>query len=300
MKAITLFIRFFVYSNIFIACCALALTLETFYLLKLPASLNWFLLLTFLCTLFVYSLHYYSKTHTEGSGRLGWNYENRKLIKSIILLSLFFIAGGVAWHYKAIFFPDGTFSIRNFIWFVIVPFVSLAYSHRLNPWSKKSLRQIGWLKLFSLSFVWSFTTVLLPVIMWTDASKCDPVLISILFIQRFIFMMALCVLFNIKDAEEDKREGIRTYAAIYGPNKILQIGKWLFLILNLVSGYLLLYYFNLSGLYYWIAALIPVLLIFYSFQYFKPSIETAWFVFRYDGLMIVKALLLIFAIIITR
>lgn len=288
------------YSNLFIACCALALTLETFYLLKIPDSLNWFLLLTFLSTLFVYSLHYYSKTHNKGTGRLGWNYENRKHIKIIIILSLFFIVGGVAWHYKAIFFPEGKFSVRNFIWFVIVPFVSLAYSHPLNPWSKKSLRQTGWLKLFSLSFVWSFTTVLLPIIMWSGASDCDPAQIAILFLQRFIFMMALSVLFNIKDSEEDKKEGIRTYAVIYGPEKILQVGKWSFLILNLITGCLLLYYFELLNTVYWIAVLIPILLILYSYQYFKPKIEIAWFVFRYDGLMIVKALLLIFAILSTR
>lgn len=291
---------FIVYSNLFIAACAFILTLETFVLFGLPSSLNWYLLLIFLCTVFVYSLHYFVKSKKEKTDhRLEWCRKNKKLLLAIIVLSFIFIAGGVSWHYKMIFIKDGHFNYKNLAWFIVIPLLALAYSYPLTPWNKKSLRQIGWLKMASLSFIWSFTTVVLPLLMLPDSSyaKMSNSNLLSLFFHRLIFIASLGFLFNINDYEEDKKDGIKTIAVLLGPEKSLQRGKWIVLLLNIAMSLLLWYYFDLRSLAFISAMLIPVLFLFVVYQTFSFQKDEASFVIRHDGLMILKALLLIFAVL---
>lgn len=293
-------LHFIVYSNFFIAACALALTIETFCLLQLSSSLYWYLLLIFLCTVFLYSLHYFVKSTKDKIGsRLEWCRKNRRNLLIIILLSLLLIIGGIIFHFHSIFEKNGHFNYRNFAWFIIIPLLALGYSYPLNPWNKKSLRQIGWLKMASLSFIWSFTTVVLPVLMHpssTSLSADNDVII--LFIHRFLFIAALSLLFNINDYEEDKKDDIKTIAVLIGPLKSLRYGKWLMTVLNVATAFLLLYYFKLFKPVYIVALSLPVVLLFLLYQRFSALKDEAIFAIRYDGLMIVKALLLIFALLI--
>lgn len=303
MRPLQQFLAFLVYSNLFIAACAFTLTWETFCLLHLPASINWYLLLMFLCSLFVYSLHYFVKRKKEiTDSRLTWCRNNISLLRTIIFLSFIFIIGGVIWHYEFIFTRTGHFNYRNLAWFIIIPLLALGYSYPLNPWNKKSLRQIGWLKMASLSFIWSFTTVVLPVLMLTDTIHDHPGnrQVAVLFIHRFFFIAALSFLFNINDHEEDKKEGIKTIAVLLGPGKSLQYGKWIMLPANALSAALLLYCFKLNQPVYYAALLIPVILLFLLYQRFPNRKDEAAFVIRNDGLMIVKALLLIFAVLMPK
>lgn len=291
---------FFVYSNLFIACCALGLTYESFLLLHLPSSLNWYLLLIFLCTVFVYSLHYYIRLEpTKTDDRSQWQKKNKKILFAITVLSLFFIIGGIVYHFNSIFGKPGHFNYRNLAWFIIVPVIAFGYSYPFIPWNKKSLREVGLLKMAVLSFVWSFTTVVLPVIMLSDDADfyTRTFFMPVLFMQRFVFIAALCFLFNIKDQEEDMKEGIKTLAVIIGPKKSLLIGKWTMTILTALFTFFMLWAFELQDAIFYIAAFIPVILLFLLYQYFPSTKTRAGFIIRNDGLMLVQALLLIFALL---
>ena len=295
-------LQFIVYSNFFIGLCALALAFETFVLLDIPVSNSWFLLLVFLCTVFIYSLHYFIKSKsTKTDSRLNWCRQNRNLLLIILLASLLLSIGGVIYHYQAIFLKDGKFNYRNLAWFSLIPLMALAYSYPIIPWKSKSIRQVGWLKMASLAFIWSFTTVILPVLMIDDQEKSTyPVAqIIALFINRFFFIAALGFLFNINDYEEDRDDKIKTMAVLLGPSKSLYWGKWLSAGINILTGLSLIYFFGLHQAPLYAAILVPPLLLFFSFHNFKFSTEEAPFVLRYDGLMIIKALLLIFAVAIS-
>lgn len=293
-------VSFTVYSNLFIAACALSLTAETFILFHLPSSLNWYLLLIFLCTVFVYSLHYFVKSKKlRTDSRLEWCRKNKSLLLTIIIASFIFICGGVTWHYRSIFGEPGHFNFRNLAWFIIIPVLALGYSYPLTPWNKKSMRQTGWLKMASLSFIWAFTTVVLPLLMLNEEdSLIKRSLVVTLFIHRFVFIAALAFLFNINDYDEDKQDEIKTIAVLLGPAKSLQYGKRLMIPLNIVSAIFLLYQFRLEQPVFYIAILTPVLLLFFLYHRFASIKDEAIFVIRHDGLMIVKALLLIFAVLI--
>ncbi len=294
------FARWFIYSNLFIACCALALTYESFLILRLPSSLNWYLLLIFLCTVFIYCLHYFVKLKSSiVNDRQVWYSKNKRLLKWLIILSFFFIAGGVFYHFNSIFGSIGNFNYRNLLWLIIIPLLALGYSYPFIPWNKKSLRQVGWLKMALLSFIWSFTTVALPIFMMTDQNDVHikRSLIIVLFIHRFIFMAALCFLFNIRDLEEDSRHDIKTLAVILGQSASLVYGKWFMTSLNIIITFILLKYFHLQNIIYYVATFIPIILLFFHFQRFSSQKNIAMFILKNDGLMIIKALLLIFAML---
>lgn len=292
------FIRFLVYSNLFIGLCAVALAAETFFILHLPASLNWYLLLLFCCTVFVYSLHYYAKLYKEKTdSRLEWCRRNKKVLLVTLIASAILIAGGVLFHFNAIFFKEGKLNYSNLSWFIIIPLVALAYSHPLLLMNKKALRQVGWLKMASLSFIWSFTTTLLPVFMLAADHPVSYYALLVLFIHRFLFMASLSVLFNIHDYDEDKADGVKTIAVLLGPEQSLRKGKWLSLTLGIISTLWLVIVFRLYNGYLYAAITIPLILVFLAWHRFRREEEEAFFVVRYDGLMIVKALLLIFALL---
>lgn len=292
-------VYFLVYSNLFIAACALSLAAETFVLLDLPAQSAWYLLLLFCCTLFVYSLHYYRKTKKNMTDdRLEWCRRHPAVLPATLLISAGLIAGGVFRHFEAIFLVDGHLHYSNLAWFILVPLVALAYSHPLLPRSNKALRQIGWLKMGFLSAVWAFTTTWLPVLMLVPGEHAPGLTaMTALFLQRFFFMAPLSVLFNVRDHEEDKAAGVRTIAVAWGPAKTLRRVKWLSLMAGLLSSAWLAVVFHLYHPAQLAALAMPQLLIFLYFHRFDPGRQEAFFVWRHDGLMILKALLLIFALL---
>jgi len=296
------FARYLVYTNIFIGACAAALTAETYTVLGLPLALYWYILLLFLSTVFVYSLHYYAKLKKPDSKedqRLRWYFYHRRLLPVMIVSSAILIAGGVLFHANAIFFPGGTFSWLNLSCFILVPLLSLAYSHpfRLFRSDKKTtLRQFGLLKLLLLAFTWAFTTTILPVIMLAPGALAAHPLLLPLFIQHFVFIGALSVLFNVRDYEEDKRDHIRTLAVVLGPATTLRkAGRLAVLVNTVVNGWLL---WNMHTWSEWLVAalFIPVILLWLGFNNFPEDADESLFIIRFDGLMILKAALLIFAV----
>ncbi len=298
MQALFRLRDFLVYTNIFIGSCALALTWETFLLLQLPASLNWYLLLIFGATLFIYNLHYYAKlSGSKDDSRLHWCRANAKLMLGFVTGSFLFILGGVFWHRAAIFGTPGHWHTRNLIIFLIIPVLALGYTFPIFP-KKKSLRQIGWLKMITLSFIWTFSTLLLPLLLNDPASLTNESWLKVLslFLQRFIFIAALSLLFNINDHEEDMRDGIRTFAVALGPEQSLRRGKWLMILLNSASLAWVLYGFGLLQPAPIAASVLFLLILFRAFDRFRPDPLESRFVMRYDGLMLIQALLLIFAI----
>lgn len=211
------------------------------------------------------------------------------------------VAAAVIYYRKDIFLINGNLNYINLFFFLVIPLLSLAYSHPFIPRMKKGIRQVGWLKLVLLSFIWSFTTTLLPVLMINkqEVLPHSVLQLSILFLHRFFFVGGLCVLFNINDVKEDEADGVKTIAVMLGPEKTLARGKWLFLLLNTIFAILLLAVFNLYHPLFYMAVTIPVALVFLQFHCFKTGTNEADFVLRTDGLMIVQALLLIFALLIT-
>jgi 4-hydroxybenzoate polyprenyltransferase len=287
-----------VYSNLFIALCAAGLTWETFVLLQAPVWLYWYLPLIFFSVLFIYNLHYYQKIKPgDGSDRYKWVFKYRHFSLGLMINCLLFITGGVALKFKDVFTENGKLRYLYIFLFAGILLVSLAYSHPIIPFTKKTLRQAGWLKLLLLGFVWAFATTILPVMMLykLELTKDNTQLVA-LFVHRFIFIASIAVLFNIRDYAEDKKDNIKTIAVVAGPQQTLLYGKWITLVLNTVAGICLAGSFSFKQPAIIFSLVLPALLIFALYHFFKPGQDEAVFVWRHDGLMLLKALLLIFAL----
>lgn len=275
----------------------MALTLETFTVLGLPGTLNWYIWLAGLSTFFIYNLHYYKKiSGGKEHNRLQWGLRHRRFQLYSIIGSLLLMLGGIITHHTQIFFYNGRLHYSSLTGFFIIAILSLAYSHPFTQRKKKTLRQIGWLKMVTLSFVWSFATSILPVLMLPpDVQATDTVLLLSLFSHRFFFIASLAILFNVYDYREDKEENIRTIAVIAGPAKTLHYCKWVMLLLNTVAALWLI--MQMADI-HWpvnIALAIPIMVLWWLYHFFRQGNTEADFYLRHDGLMLVKALLLIFA-----
>jgi 4-hydroxybenzoate polyprenyltransferase len=292
------FICIIIFSNFFIAVCALALTYESFSILHLPPAAYWYLPAIFCSTLFIYTLHYYKKSFTEKiDNRLSWTRKNKLFSLYVLILSLAAILFLFFFNLNSIFSGTASHKLRILLLILLTILLSLGYSSKLFFSATKSLRQIGWLKLPLLSFVWAFSTVALPALLAGSETGfyTNYFHMPVLFLHRFTFVMALCGLFNINDYEEDKKDGIETFAVTYGKAFSLKTGKWFFGLLNLATGFILLKSFEWTHWLLYAAILIPALLIFIAYHTLKENTDKEIFTLKYDGLMLIKAGLLIFA-----
>jgi 4-hydroxybenzoate polyprenyltransferase len=287
-------IHFLVFSNIFISVCAAVLTAETFIVFNIN-PVYWFIALIFVCTQVIYSFHYLTKCKSAKTDqRLEWTRKNKKLLAAVTGCGLIIAALIILTHIPVFIFNEKQLSTTKILLAVLIPVLALSYSHRLLPGIKQSIRQLGWLKPVHLSFIWGFTTVILPLIFLLPGSIFNTT-VGILLLQRFIFILSLAFLFNINDMEEDKADGLRTFAVVYGAKISLRYGKWLAVLANGSASFLFINYFNLHQPITIICLYIPVLVLYYLYNRFKVSADDAMFTLCYDGMMVLKAALLIFA-----
>jgi 4-hydroxybenzoate polyprenyltransferase len=291
-------IHFLVFSNIFTSVCAAVLTTETFIVFN-TNPVYWFIALIFLCTQVIYSFHYLTKCKSAKTDqRLEWTRKNKKTLVAVTGCSLIVAALIILTHIPVFIFKEKQLSSTKIFLAILIPVLALSYSHRLLPGIKQSIRQLGWLKPVHLSFIWAFTTVVLPLIFLFPGSIFNTG-VGILLLQGFIFILSLAFLFNINDMEEDKVDGLKTFAVVYGPEISLQYGKWIMVSANSMVSFLLIKYFHLYQAITIICIYSPVLVLYYLYNRFKISADDAMFTLRYDGMMVLKAALLIFALLVS-
>ena len=123
---------------------------------------------------------------------------------------------------------------KTLLCFIPLALITLAYSVPVLKvkGKKKRLREIFLVKITTLALVWSFTTVTLPMIdngidLFTKSSVA-------LFIQRFLFMFAICIPFEIRDMEQEKKWSNTTlpiYIGVKGSKLIGLLSLLIFIIL---------------------------------------------------------------------
>ena len=105
--------------------------------------------------------------------------------------------------------------------FVIFGFFTFSYAG-LSFGKKKhnfKLREIPYLKIFLISFIWSASTIVLPLIQANEKIFSTPV--SLLFTERFLFIFAIALQFDIRDMHADRRAGLKTIPTLIGQNKAI-------------------------------------------------------------------------------
>ena len=272
LKKLTEFILF---SSIFIAACAVALCIETNLLLHLPLNIISFYCFVFGATLAQYNLHYLVKTSAvKNSQRLAWSLKNKALHKVLFAIGI-----------GLILFSFLSFRLHHFIILGILGAIAFLYSLPVIPiGNKKRIKDYGFIKIITLALLWTLVTVWFPVVNFSFEKN----IFVFVFLKRFIFMFVLCLLFDVRDIEIDKKENIKTIPVILGKQKSYRLAYLTlaaFIILSVIQFYL----FGSWGVL--MAMLISGIITFFTIQATKKTNSDFIYLAGIDGMMLLQALL---------
>ncbi|HVM89817.1 MAG TPA: UbiA family prenyltransferase [Puia sp.] len=269
--------QFFIFSSLYISLCAVLMVYQTTHLLfheVPPVSLLIFVLSSTMCS---YNFHWYLTPHSVTSSiRANWTQQHK-------LLHLVLYITGLA--VSVIYF----FILRqHWMALTFAAFVTFLYSAPKIPQHFfKQLKDIAFGKTIFLAFVWMYVTTMLPV--FISGKQLQPVYI-IFACSRFFLIYSICIIFDYRDRDDDKKDGIRsmiTYFNEKGINNLFAASIILFIIFTSF-----LYFFNYSLITIF-TLLIPGVIVSALFNYSKKNFSDYLYYFVLDGLMMFSGLLMI-------
>lgn len=269
-------LSFLLFSSIFIAICAVGLCIETNILLGLPLNNFSFYCFVFGATLVQYNLHYLmKKTAIPNSERLLWSQKNRNV-------HVIFSFTGVL----LILFSFLFFHLEHFMVLAILGGIAALYSFPLLPFGRKRrIKDYGVLKIITLALLWTLVTVWFPANRW----QSDNVLFFLIFAKRFVFMLILCLMFDVRDMEIDSKEHIRTLAVILGKKKSYLLS---YLLLLVFVGLAFVRYFYFPQVNFLIAMIISAIATLVIIEMTKKCNSDYIYLAGIDGMMLLQPVLI--------
>ncbi|WP_019946539.1 UbiA family prenyltransferase [Hymenobacter aerophilus] len=205
------------YSSVWLSVAALGLMWATFLFWGVHISVRLGGLI-FAATLFLYNLDSvlpYKHGQLPGATRRKqWIRAHRPQ-----LLALTVAAGAVA---GALYLTDARL-LPLTLFGGHLALISVLYSMPL--WRRRgrwwALRDLPLLKVFLIAYVWAAVTVWIPAL-YLGRDWASPVVL-VLFARRFLLILALAFVFDIRDYTKDLQTGTRTFPGVLG----VQATKWL-------------------------------------------------------------------------
>lgn len=270
-------LQFLVYSNLFIAACAVIMVNQAYnFLLKLPPEKN-YLAFVFFSTICSYSFHWYlTPGSLVESPRIEW------VKKFRVFHLLLFIIGivGAGYFFFAL--------LPYWYWLGLSAFITFLYSAPKIPHPFfRALRKVAIGKTIFLSAVWTYVTVSLPVIISHAEWNWQVVLFTV---SRFFFIYAICILFDFRDRADDKAAGIRSMVTYFDEKGVDRL--FFFSLLASEFATLFLYKFGVHAASIWIL-LIPGFITRGIYRYAKKNFSDYLYYLLLDGLMMLSALLML-------
>ncbi len=299
MRSLRAAFDFYLYSNLHMTLCALALTANTGLLLNLNIPL-----FVYLCigsgTFFLYNIQrlYASwnlaEVEKHTTERHFWIAKNRTALTVLSICSVITgLLGCLFWFQQA----GSEYFFSELIYLIGIPaLISLAYALPFIPFKKRwlRLRDLPFIKIFLIAFVWAWVTVTIPerLALKTIQIAIPEVLFSehtSWFWASFSFLLALTIPFDIRDIRIDGAD-LKVLPVLLG----VRGAKWLSACLLLLCPAIWFFYLvksslireypehfaMLIGLSLW--ALIAVVVVSFA----SPKRHEYYFSFWVDGLLI--------------
>lgn len=269
---------FFVFTSLFIACCAVLMVYQASLLfrLQLPHSLYLFVFFGSVCS---YNFHWYLTPPDVSalSDKLRWNLSNKTLH---LLLSATGFAGAAACAFLL---------VQNWFWLALTGLLTFLYSAPMIPHPAfMRLRRIAVAKTIYLAMAWTQVTALLPLVI--SPGPLQPVHTWYL-VNRFLFLYAICIVFDRRDVESDRKAGIKslvTYLSSRGVDRLF----WCTLVLFAGTTVILCRWMPVADV---VILAFPSLLLAFLHLPAKQSKSDYLYYFLLDGLMALSAPILILA-----
>jgi hypothetical protein len=183
-------LNFYINSSIHVALAVYALTWVTLLQFGLDYDEN-VLYFVFFATITGYNfVKYFGVAKFHHRSLAGW----------LKVIQVFSLIAFVAMSYYAF-----QLEMKTLLLISVFGLITFLYAMPLIPMryfrdSQKNLREIGGLKVYVIALVWTFTTVLLPLIDNEVSFNTDVVITSV---QRFVFVIVLMLPFEIRDLNYD-------------------------------------------------------------------------------------------------
>lgn len=278
MKRLTQLLDGLLYSNIFIGLCAVALAFTNQLTVEGDFYLDqtcWFI---FFSTIFTYSFLKFRGPgdNVQGNYHQNWAAEYPQLSRNLLLIS------GIAT--TAFFFR---LSREQQLIVGVLAFITCFYGFVPIPFlqSKKKLRNFGLLKTIFVGLVWSVTTVAVPLAGLGVGGET----LAFLLLRRFLFVMALTLIFEIKDMAGDSHYNIRTVPMAIGVVNTKLFAQGILFLLMLII--IIQYFFYDISLANMLAINLSLFITILCVQAVNEQTGERYYYLVLDGMMILQFLL---------
>lgn len=234
-----------------------------------------FYLFVFCATLCSYNFHWYlTPFATSTSLRIAWNDAHRRLLLSIYIVML--VASAIlALQLTAHWLPLSVGVLATFLY--TAPKIPHKYFSLLS--------KIAVGKTLFLTFVWMYVTTALPILIadtnWTMAH-------TLFCISRFSLIYAICILFDYRDREADRAQGVKSMITWMSEKHILVIFLVALLLFVVSTVALSTQSFSPFSI---VLLLIPGGIVLGLYNYARRHFNDYLYYFILDGLMMFSSLL---------
>jgi len=272
------FFDFFIFTSLFIACCAVLMVQQTaaLFALQLPLPAYLFVFFGSVCS---YNFHWFLTPPeiSSSSYKLRWSISNKSLH---LFLCVVGTIGALV---------TSLFLMQYWIWLGLTAFLTFLYSAPKISWAPFiQLRRIAIGKTIFLAFAWAHVTALLPLLVSQTPVQQQHLWFVI---NRFFFIYCICIVFDRRDVIQDREAGIKSLVTFLSDRGI-DVLFWCSAVFVVGSSYLLLRWISLSDA---IILTVPVVIMACLYNPAKKTSSDYVYYFLLDGLMAVSAPILILA-----
>ena len=181
---------------------------QTEYILYKKLDWSYLTTFTFAATLCIYALHRLVGMKKVQQYKEKYRYHIIEKYRSHILL--YAICGGAISAY--LFFR---LTLQNQLLLFVPAFIAVGY---VLPFfgRQRRLRDFHYIKIFLIAIVWSFITVVLPIVEYMPIWKEIHLL---LVLERALFIFAITIPFDIRDLQVDKHINVKTLPSVLGEQR---------------------------------------------------------------------------------
>jgi len=151
----------------------------------------------------------------------------------------------------------------------------------------RSLKKFAIGKTIFLAFAWTHVTVLLPILVNASELTGEHLLFAI---NRFLIIYAICILFDYRDRDEDRKAGIKSMITYFNEKGIDRLFWASILLFTITIG--LMRFFSFAEV---VALLLPAIILSFLYYPSKKDFSDYRYYFILDGLMMLSAPLAVLA-----
>jgi 1,4-dihydroxy-2-naphthoate octaprenyltransferase len=266
--------NFIIFSSLYVASFAILMIWQTNTLLHIRDINETYYFFVFCSTICSYNFHWYlTPADYSSSERILWGARHKTL--QVVLAGLGALGAAYGfWLLREHWLPLSGAAVLTFL------YTAPKLPQRAFIW----LRRIAVGKPIFLTAVWVYVTTLLPAFI-----EKQPYSNTLLFLTlyRFFQVYTICFLFDYRDRESDKREGIRSLITYLSPHHLIKL---------YITGLVLSTVFALAlypaiGWLLTFTLLVPVVITALLTRYAMRNRSDLFYYFVLDGMVMLSALL---------